>query len=250
MKKWITGFLAAAASLMFAVSVSAVEKGDLLGEWHGSLLGATMTLTLYGDSSYSMALDGYAEQISRGNWELNNDQIALTSVEGADEGTFTYHEDTRSFSIQEGDMEVTFSRAPVIVFSPADARTDAALADYQGFWQSGMVTVMGMTVNGTEAGFDLMAEVTGEAVRFRSDYLVLQGELMAASFENGALHITLKALKNALRQPGTAAPAAAPETEDGAVITMQLLQDNTMAVHLSVSGVDMIYYMTRTTVLQ
>ena len=245
MKKWMTGFLAAAASLLFAISVPAAEAGDMLGEWHGSLLGANMTLTLYGDSSYSMALDGYAEQISRGNWTWNNGQIALTSVEGADEGTFTYHEDTKSFSIQEGDMEVSFSRDPVFVFSPADARADASLADYQGYWQSGMVTVMGMTVNGAEAGFDLMAEVTGGAVRFRSDYLVLQGELMAASFENGALHITLSALKNALRQTGSADPAA-PETEDGTVITLQLLQDNSMAVHLSVSGVDMIYYMTRT----
>ena len=89
--------------------------------------------------------------------------------------------------------------------------------------------------------------MTGEAVLFRSDYLVLQGELIAASFENGALHISLKALRNALRLPqtGTAA-SAAPETEDGTVITMQLLQDNSMAVHLSINGVDMIYYMTRT----
>lgn len=137
---------------MLCAGALALEPGDVLGAWYlngmeaegfsvsPSALGMDITLVLNEDNTAAMQMPG--QEDAAGTWAIADGQLVVT-VDG----------DGLALSLVDGDlvaeedgMKMIFGKEKVdaepVEASPA--RTDAALADFNGTWNAHLAVIEGM----------------------------------------------------------------------------------------------------------
>lgn len=189
MKKIVAVLLA----LMLCLGAALAETADLVGTWYfnaiatkgasvnpGSM-GLSMSLTFNEDNSASVDVSG---AVVEGTWTVKDGKIIL-EADG----------ESRVLSMQDGNlvMEVEggqgiFGRekAEVEVYDFGEAKTDAAMEDYNGFWDATAVELLGIQMPVADMGLTMQMMVQDGTVVISDGNSTGGSE---TSFEDGVLVI-------------------------------------------------------------
>lgn len=227
MKKRFVLLLTAALSVAATCNVMAAE--EVAGEWYGNMYGMSMTLVLGESGEYSMDLAGEEET---GSWELDGETLYMDK--GTDyESSFAYDGETL-YADMDG-MEFVFSRDPEAAagFVPAEARTDAAIEEFAGYWTATQVSAFGMT-----APLEMMEvekvdlEIVDNKVNFIMAGGFMFGEWQVPDLEgtlaDGVLTFTME---------------AQDEYSEDTTWNVQLLEDGTMSLSSVMMDEALVFYM-------
>lgn len=205
------------AALAMAATCNTMAAEEVAGEWYGNMFGMAMTLTLDESGEYSM--DMGEEEPDTGTWELDGETLYMDK--GTDyESAFTYDGETL-YADMDG-MEFVFSQDPEAAagFVPAEARTDAVIEEFAGYWSATQVSAFGIT-----APLEMMEvekvdlEITDNKVNF-----IMAGGFMFGEWQVPDLEGTLE--EGIL----TFAMEAQDEYSEDTTWNVQLLEDGTMSL--------------------
>ena len=275
MKKGLTAVCTAVLILAMGVCALAADVSALSGDWYGDMFGIAMTLTLNEDGTYHMTMPVTGEE-TEGTWKLQGDKVIMDDTE---DSAMNY--DGKTLSMTEDDVTLTFSRTPVKTFTPAEPKTDAALEEYAGDWESGFVKFQDMTLDGAALGLDLTAHIEGADATISSESMDIPETVIACAFEDGSLGMSasaeeIKSAKEALaaaakdaeeavseaesagsetaeetdaagsetaEEAGSEASETTAAEEESISVSFQLLQDGTIAAAIARSEQTVVFYL-------
>ena len=246
MNKKIPALMALMLSLAVAGNAGAAETPDVSGDWYAGMYGIPVTLSL-ADETFTLNVLG--ESID-GTWEMTEEGILLSD----EAGLLTVEGDT--LTLEDGDVQVTFSREPVETFTPGTPRTDAAEEEFAGTWNSTYVNYLGMIMNGSEAGLDMTAVISGTDVTLQSESMELTDKVIPCVYNEGTLEMKLQAEEPAAAETQaaeetteaaeTAETAAEEQAGDGMAMKLSLLDDGSLAMDMEVYGLEVTFYLEKT----
>lgn len=228
MKKGYALLLTTALTIVTACNVMAAE--EVAGEWYGNMMGLSMTLTLEENGEYSMAMDG--EEPSIGSWEMDGETVYM------DKGTETetsFAYDGETLYAEMDGMEFIFSKNPeaAVGFVPAEARTDAEIEEFAGYWSATQISAFGIT-----APLEMMEvekvdlEITDNKINFIMAGGFMFGEWqipdLEGTLEDGVLTFVLE---------------AQDEYSEDTTWKIQLLEDGTMSLSAVMMDEEAVFYL-------
>ena len=220
MKK-ILAFVLILAMLFCAASA---EAADVSGSWYADLFGMSMTLTLE-DGAYTLDMAG---EVEGGTYSFDGTTLYMDEDTEA-EVQMPYDAESNKFILDMGDgMLVEFGREPIAAFVPAAARIDSTIEEFAGRWITDQVDAFGMIVPPEMLGFNLELTIEGSTVSMMID---LMGDITEAAIEGALADGVLT-----VNVPGD-------EYSEDLVITIQLLEDGTMASAFETYGEAVSFYM-------
>ena len=203
-------------ALLVCLGVALAEETDFTGTWYATeivmgemnisvaSLGMDMSLTLQADGTGVSASGGESAECT---WVMENGSAVVTS--DGESMAFTLV-DGKLVTEQEG-AYLYFERekAEVETYVPAEAKADAAMADYNGVWDAVIAEMLGMQMSVEAMGMSMQVVVNDGAV------MLVEGVGEEATY----------AETTAVVEDG----ALVLQGEDGNV-ALQLLQDGVMVM--------------------
>lgn len=203
--KRILAFVAVLAMLLSAAWAESVDMTEAVGSWYLSVFesegtqfnpddfGLNMVITLNSDGSAELSDDTNGSSV--GTWSYDGVIVSILQASGESVDAVLADDELRVLD-EDTDILMTFRRekSSVESYQPAEARTDATLEDYQGFWQATLFDFAGIQLPIESVDLKMELEISGETANITSNE---SGEdesfSSAATIENGVLVLSDKA---------------------------------------------------------
>ena len=222
MKKMAAAAVIAALIGTMALTVNALEQGDVTGTWYGDMMGIPIQMDFNEDGNYTTSVMG---QETEGTWEIREDQVVMDP--GTAESVLTFNEEDGTMSAKDdaSGLDITLGREPVETYTPAEARQDTAEEEFDGTWTAEYVYAMNMMLKSADMGLDLNATVSAGNVTLNSEGMGLAEQSFDLEYADGVY-------SKSAEQEGVTS-----------YVSLQLLEDGKLQLVFQIGEQEFTFYM-------
>ena len=160
MKFWMMGVMGVMMAGLVCVNVYALDDKDVVGTWYANSL-TIDGLNVFHPGAIMMEMTTSSEEsepdVDEFEWKIDGDNIVITSDDEVMEGVYS----DGNISIDMDGMTVALGqeKEEYVPYEPGKALEDVKLEDFDGEWNSTLMSAFGMQVP-TGTLFDMKLDIT------------------------------------------------------------------------------------------